>query len=111
MSPSQNGPLWAKSKYAVLTQGDEILATDQYYNPIKDKWLPVEREFVGQLFDDDHSKPVRRVAGRKTKDMAKVAFDKLEIILNADYYHPLPEDAGIGITAVQAILHKHFIKR
>ncbi len=110
MSPSENSKIWARAKYSILSHGDEILATDQYYNPIKDKWLPVEKEFVGQEWDSDHSKPVRRAAGKKSKNMGRVAIQKLEAILDTDYYHPVPEDACIAIQAVQSLIYKNFVK-
>ena len=49
-----------KGSYHLLSEEEIIKETDEYYNPIKDKWLPVEKEFIGQEFFRDESKPVRR---------------------------------------------------
>lgn len=48
-------------KYFVLQTGDVIEQGDQYYNPVQDQWLPVQAEFVGDEWNDDESKPVRRL--------------------------------------------------
>jgi len=48
------------AKYGILEYGDIMLKTDEYYNPFKDKWLPVQDEFIGDEWDSDYSKPVRR---------------------------------------------------
>ena len=110
MIPKQNNHLWSKAKYSILEAGDEILAGDQYYNPAKDKWLPVEKDTIGDSWNSDHYKPIRRRAGGKVESEAKKAFDKLEVVLGADYYYPLPEDAAIAIRGVQSIIYKNFIK-
>jgi len=48
------------AKYALLEYGDIIKEGDKYYNPFHDRWLPVEKESIGQEWGSDHSKPVRR---------------------------------------------------
>lgn len=48
------------SKFGLLEYGDIIKEGDEYYNNSIDKWLPIESEFLGQEFDIDYSKPVRR---------------------------------------------------
>jgi hypothetical protein len=47
-------------KFFVLQTGDLIEAGDEYYNPVKDCWLPVMPETIGDEWNDDESKPVRR---------------------------------------------------
>lgn len=47
-------------KFFVLQTGDVIQAGDEYYNPCKDRWLPVQPETIGDEWHDDESKPVRR---------------------------------------------------
>ena len=64
MIPKPNSDLWKKSKFALLEIEDIVEKTDEYYNPIKDKWLPVEKEFIGYEFEgSDISKPIRRKGG------------------------------------------------
>ena len=48
------------AKYLLLEKADFIRADDEYYNPIQDRWLPIESEFINVEFDPDESKPVRR---------------------------------------------------
>lgn len=48
------------SKFFILQTGDEIQVDDEYYNPVTDAWLPVQPEFIGELWNEDESKPVRR---------------------------------------------------
>lgn len=107
MIPSQNSPLWAKAKFAILENGDEILPTDEYYNPLKDKWLPVQKKFHYNTWHSDESKPVRRRAGKGFKNPATEAIRRLERILDADYYRPLPEQAAEEIIAVQIFINKN----
>jgi hypothetical protein len=112
MTPSQNGPLWAKAKYAILSDGDEILAGDEYYNPIKDKWLPVEKNTVGDNWDSDHYKPIRRRAGSKVVNHAKRAYNRLEKILGKDYEDAslVCDDLANDILDIQNILYKGYLK-
>ena len=65
MIPNKGSIFYKISKYSILENGDIIEKGDQYYNPMKDKWLPVEEEFIGQEWDSDHSKPVRRKTCKK----------------------------------------------
>jgi hypothetical protein len=58
--PKENSPYYKNAKFAILECGDMIEASDEYYNPIEDKWLPVQKDFIGYEFDYDYSKPVRR---------------------------------------------------
>lgn len=60
MIPKLNSLLAKTAKYAILEIGDIIEENDQYYNPIRDKWLPVEKDFIGDEWHPDYSKPVRR---------------------------------------------------
>jgi len=60
MIPNKNSPCYKNAKFAVLEVGDTIEATDEYYNPIENKWLPVQAEFIGQEWNSDESKPIRR---------------------------------------------------
>jgi len=60
MIPKPTGPYAKYAKYFLLEQGDVIEETDEYYNPIMDKWLPVQKDFIGYEFDPEESKPVRR---------------------------------------------------
>jgi hypothetical protein len=61
MIPSQNclQKLINSAKYFLLEDGDIILKGDEYYNNFKDKWLPVQKDFIGYTFSNE-SKPVRR---------------------------------------------------
>lgn len=55
------GPL-----FFLLEPGDYIKETDEYYNPVHDRWLPVEEDYINQEFDPDVSKPVRRKNDQST---------------------------------------------
>ena len=61
MIPSQNclQKLINSAKYFLLEDNDIILKEDEYYNNFKDKWLPVEKDFIGDIFSNK-SKPIRR---------------------------------------------------
>lgn len=59
-------------RFFVLNTGDVIEKGDEYYNPVLDRWLPVDAEFVGDAWSDDESKPVRR-PNRAFFDMGDVA--------------------------------------
>ena len=60
MIPKVNSAIHKNAKYSLLEYGDIMKIGDEYYNPIKDKWLPIQVEFIGQEWDFDESKPVRR---------------------------------------------------
>lgn len=57
----------AKKKYFLLQQGDIIQATDEYYDPFNNRWMPIEPEFLGNEFWYDESKPVRRILSETQK--------------------------------------------
>ncbi len=57
----KDSELAKKAKYFLLEEYDIILKEDQYYNNSKDKWLPVQKEFIGNDYRFDESKPVRRL--------------------------------------------------
>jgi len=51
-------PRDTNTKYFILEEGDIILAGDEYYNPFKDKWMPVTES--GYEFSHHEYKPIRR---------------------------------------------------
>lgn len=65
MMPDPNSELAKTARYILLEYGDKILIGDEYYNPISDKWLAVMKEFIGEEWDSDTSKPVRRLNLRR----------------------------------------------
>jgi hypothetical protein len=60
MIPKENSPLRKDAKFAILEVGDIIEENDEYYNPIVDMWLPVQKDFIDHEWNPDESKPVRR---------------------------------------------------
>lgn len=60
MIPDLNSPLIYEAKYSILEEGDIMLEGDEFYNPLKDMWLPVQTGFIGDEFYLSESKPVRR---------------------------------------------------
>jgi hypothetical protein len=60
MIPKENSPYRKGAKFAILEVGDIIEKGDEYYNPIFDKWEPVQTDFIGYEWNPDESKPVRR---------------------------------------------------
>jgi hypothetical protein len=60
MLPKPNSEFAANSKYFLLEEGEVIKVSDQWYNPIWDIWEPVQMDFVGQEYNAQESKPVRR---------------------------------------------------
>lgn len=58
-------------RFFVLQTGDEIMVGDEYYNPTVDRWLPVQSETIGDEWNDDESKPVRRM----NKEYAMAYYD------------------------------------
>ena len=57
---TKNDLLNTPAKYGILENGDIIEKADEYYNPFVDEWKPVQEEFIGQEWNSDYSKPVRR---------------------------------------------------
>jgi hypothetical protein len=47
-------------KFFILQSLDTIQLGDEYYNPITDAWMLVQSEFIGEIWNEDESKPVRR---------------------------------------------------
>ncbi len=60
MIPKENSPYRKNAKFAILEYGDIIEESDEFYNPIEDKWLPVQKDYIGYEWIPDESKPVRR---------------------------------------------------
>ena len=60
MIPKENSIYRKNAKFAILEYGDTIEEADEYYNPISDEWLPVQKDFIGCGWTPDESKPVRR---------------------------------------------------
>jgi len=63
MIPSKKSPLYENAKYSILELGDRMEEGDEYYNPFADKWYPLESTFIGESWNSDDTKPVRRKAG------------------------------------------------
>ena len=47
-------------KYIILNHGDIIKKRDKYYSPIKNKWLSIENESIGDSWDNNLYKIMRR---------------------------------------------------
>ena len=61
MIPELISELLPTAKYLLLENDiDEVLKGDEYYNNFKNKWLPVQKEFIGYIYLADESKPIRR---------------------------------------------------
>jgi hypothetical protein len=60
MIPNNDSQFYPSAKYLLLEEGDIMINGDQYYNNFTNRWLPVEREFIGGEYIPDESKPVRR---------------------------------------------------
>lgn len=68
-------------KYQLLQYGDIVEVGDEWYDPIKDRWVLVDSEldegddyFVGDPWDSDEMKPMRR----RNPDWTQPAEDKSE---------------------------------
>jgi len=60
MIPKPHSALGKTAKYFILENRDFILETDEYYNPIEDKWKPVDSDFYNCHYNLAERKPVRR---------------------------------------------------
>ena len=49
-----------ESSFGILEFGDRIEKGDEYYNPFEDKWLPIDERSIGDEWDSDYYKPMRR---------------------------------------------------
>ena len=46
MIPNKNYFDFKSAKFSILEEGDEKEKGDEFYNPFKEEWQPVDQEFI-----------------------------------------------------------------